>query len=66
METVCKHCERRPAVTGLGLCARCNAVRGIRKLYLRTRRLTPEQEDHLLMLAERAKNREPLFQEDDL
>jgi len=57
----CKHCEARPGATDLGLCDRCDAVDGIRLLYEKTRRLTPEREDRLRLLAERARQRLPLF-----
>ena len=63
-EEPCKHCERRPRVTALGLCARCHAKRGIRVLYFKTRHLSPEREDRLMILAERARQRLPLFEDD--
>ena len=59
--TPCLHCERRPAASARGLCAACNAVRGIRVLYLRRRGWTPRWEAHLRRLAERARKRLPLF-----
>jgi hypothetical protein len=59
--THCLHCERRPACGGLGLCARCQAVRGIRQLYVRRRGWTPQWEEHLRRLAGRARRRLPLF-----
>jgi hypothetical protein len=63
-EEQCKHCERRPRVTPLGLCAKCHARRGIRLLYFRTHHLSPEREDRLMILAERARRRLPLFEDD--
>jgi hypothetical protein len=57
----CLHCERRPPSNALGLCADCNAVKGVRVLYLRRRGWTPAWEMHLRRLAERAKQRLPLF-----
>lgn len=60
---LCLHCERRPAVGGLGLCAACHAIRGIRRLYVKRRGWTPEWEVHLRRLTERAKDRLPLFDE---
>ncbi len=59
----CKHCEARPGVTDLGLCENCDAWDGIRQLYEKTRKLTPEREDRLRILAERARRRLPLFEE---
>jgi hypothetical protein len=63
-EPVCLHCEQRPSVNGLGLCAVCNAVKGIRVLYLRRRGWTPEWELHLRRLTQRARLRLPLFPSD--
>ena len=60
----CKHCERRPRATPLGLCARCDARGCVRLLYERTRWLTPEREDRLRILAERARRRLPLFDDE--
>ena len=57
----CKHCEFRPRVTPLGLCACCDSLGGIRLLYDRTRGLAPEREDRLRLLAERARRCLPLF-----
>jgi hypothetical protein len=57
----CKHCEARPRTTALGLCAACDALGGIRLLYEKTQWLTPEREDRLRLLAERARRRLPLF-----
>jgi hypothetical protein len=61
--TPCLHCERRPRARGLALCAACRAVPGIRRLYLRRRDQPPGWEEHLMRLAERAKRRQPLFEE---
>ncbi len=44
---VCLHCECQPSVNALGLCARCSAVSGIRRLYVRSAHWTPEWEQHL-------------------
>src|SRR5437588_63667 len=60
-DVLCLHCERQPAGTGLGLCQPCHAVKGIRVLYLRRRGWTPAWEAHLRRLAERAKKRLSLF-----
>jgi hypothetical protein len=59
----CKHCEVRPRETELGLCRVCDALSGIRLLYEKTRRLTPEREDRLRIMAERARRRLPLFED---
>jgi hypothetical protein len=60
-ESVCRHCERRPAETPLGLCRPCDDTKGIRDLY-RPRRTDkgPEWERHLRALARRARRRRPL------
>jgi hypothetical protein len=60
--TPCLHCERRPRAGGLGLCARCKSVSGIRQLYVHRRGWAPWWEEHLRRLAERAKRRLPLFE----
>jgi len=65
MDTPCVHCEARPPVNGLGLCADCNGRRGTRVLYLRRRGWTPEWEAHLRRLTRRARLRLPLFDEAD-
>jgi hypothetical protein len=59
---LCLHCDSRPPVNGLGLCFACNAVKGVRVLYLRRRGWTPEWEAHLRRLTERARQRLPLFE----
>ncbi len=59
--TLCLHCERASAATGLGLCPACNANRGIRVLYLRRRGWTRQWEEHLRRLTRRAQLRLPLF-----
>jgi hypothetical protein len=61
---VCLHCERRPPTAGLGLCPRCYRQRNIRRLYIHRRGWTPQWELHLRRLAERAKQRLPLFNND--
>jgi hypothetical protein len=61
---MCKHCEARLPTTALGLCAHCDAQGCVRQLYEKTRHLTPEREDRLRLLAERARRRLPLFDED--
>jgi hypothetical protein len=58
---LCLHCERRPAVTGRGLCPVCDGVKGIRVLYVRRRGWTPAWEAHLRRLTERASRGLPLF-----
>jgi hypothetical protein len=60
-DPVCLHCERAPAGNGLGLCPTCDAVPGIRVLYLRRRGWTPAWEEHLRRLACRARAGLPLF-----
>ncbi len=65
-EDPCKHCEVRARATALGLCARCDGQGCVRQLYEKTRGLTPEREDRLRLLAERARRRLPLFDDDDL
>jgi hypothetical protein len=62
---MCKHCEARPRETGLGLCLPCDSVSGIRLLYRKTRKLSPEREDRLMILAELARRRLPLFTDDE-
>jgi hypothetical protein len=62
-QELCKHCEIRPRETELGLCRRCDGLGGIRLLYEKTRGLTPEREDRLRILAERARRRLPLFED---
>jgi hypothetical protein len=62
-QPVCLHCERRPAVSRLGLCPACQAVRSIRCLYRRHPGWTPAWEQHLRRLTERARKRLPLFDE---
>ena len=64
-DSVCLHCERRPSAGRLGLCAVCHARPCIRVLYaVRRRDWTPEWEARLRRLAERAKKKLPLFEED--
>jgi hypothetical protein len=60
----CKHCEARPRETALGLCGRCDALGCVRQLYEKTRGLSPEREDRLRLLAERARRRLPLFEDE--
>lgn len=57
----CEHCERPATRDELGLCPRCGSVAGIRVLYLRRRDWSPQWEEHLRQLAQRAKARLPLF-----
>jgi hypothetical protein len=61
---ICLHCERRPAVTDLGLCTSCHGRRHIRTLYLRRRHWTPEHEANLRRLTRRASLGLPLFEPD--
>jgi hypothetical protein len=58
---LCIHCEQRPAETLLDLCPVCHVNNNIRVLYVRRRGWTPQWEAHLRRLAERAKQRLPLF-----
>jgi hypothetical protein len=60
-ESFCIHCDRRARVGELGLCPRCDANKGIRRLYVRRRGWTPAWEEHLRRLARRAQARLPLF-----
>lgn len=43
----CLHCEQRPAVTELGLCACCDAEACVKDLYRRGHHWTPAWELHL-------------------
>jgi hypothetical protein len=63
-DPLCIHCEQRPSVTELGLCAVCDAAENIRVLYTRRRHWTPQWELHLRRLAARARQRLPLFPEE--
>ncbi len=63
-DPLCLHCEKAAAVDGLGLCPACRAVPGIRVLYVRRRGWTPQWEMHLRRLADRARRRLPLFEDD--
>jgi hypothetical protein len=65
MTEPCKHCEARPRATPLGLCAECDGQVCVRLLYEKTRRLAPEREDRLRILAERARRRLPLFDDEE-
>ncbi len=58
---LCRHCERRPATSLLGLCQVCQETRGIRRLY-RSRRQDYSRlwERHLEVLARRARRQLPL------
>jgi hypothetical protein len=57
----CLHCERAPAVNGLGLCPACAGTHNIRELYVRRRNWTPQWEQHLRRLTRRAQQGLPLF-----
>jgi|SRR6516225_4832080 len=57
----CLHCEKAPPAGRFGLCPRCLATRGIRRLYARRRGWTPEFEAHLMRLRRRAQQKLPLF-----
>jgi hypothetical protein len=59
--TLCLHCEKRPQQTLLRLCSECEAVPGIKNLYEYRPDWTPEWDQHLQALVERAKQRLPLF-----
>jgi hypothetical protein len=63
-DPLCVHCEQRPSVSPLGLCAVCHAVKGIRLLYVRRRGWTPQWELHLRRLTARAQQGLPLFPRD--
>jgi hypothetical protein len=58
---LCLHCEKRPAAHALRLCETCAGFKGIRRLYRRRPHWTPEWEQHLRRLSERARRRLPLF-----
>ena len=52
-DSVCLHCERRPAAGPLGLCAVCDARSCVRVLYaVRRRGWTPAWEAHLRRLTD--------------
>lgn len=58
---LCRHCERGPRESELGLCSRCQEAPRIRLLYRKRR--TPygvEWERHLRALARRARRQLPL------
>ncbi len=58
---LCRHCERGPAESPLGLCSRCQETKGIRRLYRTTRRFRGEEwERHLRVLARRVRRRLPV------
>jgi hypothetical protein len=58
---LCRHCERRPAESDLGLCPACHDSKGVRELY-RPRRAGrgPQWERHLQALARRARRGLPV------
>ena len=58
---LCLHCEQQPPTHYLGLCERCAATPGIRRLYRKRRGWTPQWEAHLRRLTERARLQLPLF-----
>lgn len=61
---VCIHCEK-PAekVDFLGLCDTCNKVSGYVRLYQSRPKMSPEWDAHLNNLRQRAKNKQPIFEE---
>jgi len=61
MPDLCLHCEQAPRENYLRLCQRCAAQRGIRRLYEKTAGWTPERDARIQALVEKAKRREPLF-----
>ena len=61
MADPCLHCEQAPQETYLRLCRRCASVRGLRRVYKRTARWTPERDARIQALVERAKRQLPLF-----
>lgn len=63
MSELCLHCERAPRQSFLRLCDACVAVRGIRKLYQKKRTWTAARDARVQELVEKAKRREPLFEE---
>jgi hypothetical protein len=63
---MCLYCERRSAVDPVGLCEVCRAKPCLLVLYTKRRSgWTPEWEEHLRRLAERAKRKLPLFQKEE-
>ena len=62
---LCLHCELAPQEHYLRLCQKCASVKGIRLLYKKTSRWTPERDEHLQRLVERAKAKLPLFSEEN-
>ncbi len=58
---LCIHCEQRPPLNSVGLCAVCRASKGIRVLYLKRRGWSPQWEAHLRRLTARAGLGLPLF-----
>jgi hypothetical protein len=64
-DSFCLHCEQQPPTTGLGLCAACAAIKGVRLLYIKRRGWTPEWEAHLRRLTARARHRLPLFPQEE-
>lgn len=52
MKDLCRHCERAPAESTLGLCPSCHNTKGIRRLYkVRRNSKGAEWERHLRILA---------------
>jgi hypothetical protein len=69
---LCIHCERRPAVTVLGLCDRCHGLKRVRRLYRPRARDDPDDAQvqyrrrREAILRRRANLRLPLFPREDL
>lgn len=58
---LCRHCEKKPKATYLGLCETCSSTKGIPLLYRKKPGWTQEEEDNIQRLVERAKLKLPLF-----
>lgn len=61
MISLCRHCERVPAESPLGLCRSCHDTKGIRRLYkVRRNSKGPDWERHLRTLARRVRQGRPV------
>jgi hypothetical protein len=58
---LCLYCEAAPAATIYGLCAGCDRISQVRRVYKKGRGRSPAWEAHLLCLTDRAKHGLPLF-----
>jgi hypothetical protein len=63
---LCLHCENAPQASAkYRLCERCAGCKGLRNIYRKRRNWTPEWDAHLQKLADRARQRLPLFARND-